>query len=112
MIVALNVAANLNKVLGLLVEAMEFTPIAQNVNKSRVKRRLPMSDLDELMSRDPIDLSAQDIDAIIAFHRAQRARKASGEKPAKTASASVDISSITKKLINESKPKVVCDRRI
>ena len=63
-----------------------------------------MSDLDELMSRDPLDLSAQDIDAIIAYHRNSRARKARGEKPEKIASASVDISAITKKLVTEVKP--------
>jgi len=42
-----------------------------------------MTDLDELMSRDPLDLSDQDIEAIIAWHRNQRARKASGEKVTK-----------------------------
>ena len=69
------------------------------------------NDLDELMSRDPMSLSAKDIDAIIAYHRNQRARKASGEKPVRTSSANVDISAITKKIVKESKPAVVCDRR-
>lgn len=39
----------------------------------------PPSELDELMSRDPLDLSAQDIDSIIAYHRDLRAKKAAGE---------------------------------
>lgn len=39
----------------------------------------PPSELDELMSRDPLDLSSQDIDAIIAYHRDLRAKKAAGE---------------------------------
>ena len=70
------------------------------------------NDLDELMSRDPLSLSTQDIDSIIAYHRAQRARKASGEKPTKPASASIDISEITKKLVKEAKPTLKMDRRI
>ena len=70
------------------------------------------NDLDELMSRDPLSLSAQDIDSIIAYHRTQRARKAAGEKPTKPASASIDISEITKKLVKEAKPTLKMDRRI
>ena len=58
-----------------------------------------MTDLDDLMSRDPLNLSDQDIAEIIAYHRNQRARKASGERPTKTASASIDISSLAKKLV-------------
>lgn len=38
----------------------------------------PPSELDELMSRDPLDLSSQDIDSIIAYHRDLRAKKAAG----------------------------------
>lgn len=43
----------------------------------------PPSDLDELMSRDPLELSAQDIDKIIAIQRNHRARLASGGKTRK-----------------------------
>lgn len=39
------------------------------------------TDLDELMSRDPLSLSAQDIDAIIAYQRQARARREAGVKP-------------------------------
>lgn len=39
----------------------------------------PPSELDELMARDPLDLSAADIDSIIAYHRDLRAKKAAGE---------------------------------
>jgi len=39
----------------------------------------PPSELDELMSRDPLELSAADIDSIIAYERQFRARKANGE---------------------------------
>ena len=39
------------------------------------------SELDDLISRDPLDLSAQDIDAIIAMQRQYRARLEAGVKP-------------------------------
>lgn len=38
----------------------------------------PPSELDELMSRDPLELSAQDIDKIIQFQRQARARREAG----------------------------------
>lgn len=72
---------------------------------------LSPSDLDELMSRDPMDLSSADIDKIIEFHRKARTRRASGEKPAKPAAAAgLDISAITNKLIGTAAPKIT--RRI
>jgi len=70
-----------------------------------------MSDLDELMSRDPLDLSAQDIDQIIAYHRAQRARRAAGEKPTKPSGPKLDISEVTSKLIRAATPPVNISRR-
>lgn len=60
-----------------------------------------MTDIDELMSRDPTDLSAQDIDTIIAYHRTQRQRKASGEK---TTKPKIDISEVMQKFTASSKP--------
>lgn len=45
----------------------------------------PPSELDELMSRDPLDLSAQDIDKIIAYQRQQRAAREDKAKPRKSA---------------------------
>lgn len=53
------------------------------------------NDINELMSRDPCDLSAQDIDEIIAYHRRARAKRASGEKTT-TPHAKVDLSSLLK----------------
>lgn len=70
------------------------------------------NDLDLLMSRDPLDLSDQDLAAIIAYHRAQRARRAAGEKPTKPTSATVDISAITNKLIKAAQPTVTIKRRV
>lgn len=60
-------------------------------------------DLDELMSRDPTQLSKIDIDQIIAYHRKQRARRAAGEKPSRdTAGPKIDLS----KIVSGLKPKV------
>lgn len=62
------------------------------------------TDLDELMSRDPTELSKIDIDQIIAYHRKQRQRRASGEKPSKdTAGTKIDLS----KIISGLKPKPI-----
>lgn len=68
-----------------------------------------MDDLDRLMNEDPLNLSAQDIDDIIAHHRRLRARRASGEK---TAKPSVDISSIVTKLTGKAETKNLVKRRI
>jgi len=71
-----------------------------------------MSDLDELMARDPVDLSSADIDAIIAFQRAERARRAAGEKPKKPAAPSIDISSVVTKMLTDKAPVQTIKRRI
>ena len=42
-----------------------------------------MNELDRLMSLDPLELSKQDIDIIIAYHRNQRALREKGVKPKK-----------------------------
>jgi hypothetical protein len=71
-----------------------------------------MTDLDELMSRDPLSLSDQDIESIIARHRNQRARKASGEKISKPA---VNLDFILNKLQitkSEENPQPTIKRRI
>lgn len=71
------------------------------------------NDLDELMSRDPLSLSDQDIDRIIDFHRKARGRRAAGERPVKsTAAAGLDISAITNKLVTAAAPTVKITRRI
>ena len=46
---------------------------------SPLKPPPPPSELDELMSRDPLDLSAQDIDKLIQYQRAQRAKREGGK---------------------------------
>lgn len=67
-----------------------------------------MNDLDELMSRDPLSLSAQDIDNIIKYHRNQRARRAAGEKPTKP---KIDLSAILKQARVVAVPAVTIKRR-
>ena len=53
-----------------------------------------MSEIDDLMSLDPLGLSEQDIDKIIAHQRAQRARFEAGEKPKREKGPSIDISGV------------------
>ena len=43
----------------------------------------PQNDIDFLMSLDPLELSKQDIDVIIQYHRNQRALREKGVKPKK-----------------------------
>ena len=42
---------------------------------------MPENELDRLMSLDPLELSSQDIDAIILYHRRARLSAESGAKP-------------------------------
>ena len=57
--------------------------MTSSILDSLAKPPPPMSELDELMSRDPLELSAQDIDKIIAYQRQARARRESGERTRK-----------------------------
>lgn len=68
------------------------------------------SDLDHLMSIDPLELSNTDLDKIIEYHRNQRARKASGEKIQKPTAHKIDLSEIAQKLAP--KPDIKMIRRI
>jgi hypothetical protein len=54
-----------------------------NILDGLAKPPPPLSELDELMARDPLDLSSQDIDAIIAHQRQARARRESGGRTRK-----------------------------
>lgn len=44
---------------------------------------ISINDIDFLMSLDPLELSKQDIDHIILYHRNQRALREKGVKPKK-----------------------------
>lgn len=68
----------------------------------------PPSELDELMSRDPLNLSAQDIDSIIAFQRAARARREAGGPRTKRATKDSEPSGIDLvALVTKQAPKPV-----
>jgi len=56
-------------------------PIPEPNIRDQILTQLPAPDeLDELMSRDPMDLQSRDIDAIIAYQRKQRANREAGIK--------------------------------
>lgn len=60
----------------------------------------PPSELDELISRDPLDLSAQDIDKIIAYQRQQRAKREAGgrtRKPKTEQTSGIDLVALVTK---------------
>ena len=57
--------------------------MTSSILDSLAKPPPPMSELDELMSRDPLELSAQDIDKLLAYQRQARARRESGERTRK-----------------------------
>lgn len=52
------------------------------------------NEIDELMDRDPMELSAQDIDKIIAWHRQQRATYIAGGKISKPEGQKIDLKSL------------------
>lgn len=49
------------------------------------------NEIDRLMDLDPLELSAQDIDGIILYHRQARARHESGQKPEKPEKQKLDL---------------------
>lgn len=49
------------------------------------------NELDELMDKDPLEMTSDDLAAIVAYHRRQRLRVTSGEKPADDAKPKVDL---------------------
>jgi len=63
------------------------------------------SDLEILMSEDPLDLTKKDIDAIIAIHRNYRANKEAGIKPKRERGPTQKIDLKALGLIKD-KPKV------
>ena len=67
-----------------------------------------MTDLDELMSKDPLELSSQDIDEIIAYQRKMRAQREGGVKPKKGSSdapkAKLDLAALG--LIKKPEPMI------
>ena len=66
--------------------------------------------IDELMSLDPLNLTADDIDAIILYHRKARA-SSTGGKAKKDTGPKVDISEVMKALGGIPAPAVGIVRR-
>lgn len=59
-------------------------------------------DLDTLMAQDPLSLSTQDLDAIIAYQRRMRAQREAGirtKKPKDAAPSKLDVTSLLAKPI-------------
>lgn len=65
--------------------------------------------VDDLMSIDPLELTADNIDSIIAHHRKARANAAQGIKAKKESGPKIDISSVMANLTGavEAKPPTV-----
>ena len=71
------------------------------------------NEIDRLMDLDPLELSAQDIDAIIAFERKMRVSFESGVKPKKGSSGApkIEASALLEKLGMVAEPEKI-KRRI
>lgn len=65
------------------------------------------NDLDELMSKDPLTLTKDDLDNIIAYERKYRAQLAAGIKPKKEKGPTIDISSVLSNLTKKPAASVV-----
>ena len=62
------------------------------------------NEVDSLMDLDPLDLTAENIDSIIAYHRKGRANAAAGIKAKRETGPKLDISDALKGMFEEVKP--------
>ena len=65
------------------------------------------NEVDSLMDLDPLSLTASDIDAIIAYHRKNRANAAAGIKAKKETGPKKDLSEALKGMFAEAPAPVV-----
>lgn len=72
------------------------------------------TNLDTLMDEDPLNLTAENLDQIVAIHRDQRAKRESGVKPSKESGPKLKLSQDILGSLLKDKPKaeVVVKRRI
>ena len=63
------------------------------------------SELDTLMDLDPLELTAKDLDKVVAYHRESRAKRESGVKPSREAGPKLKISSDILDGLLKDKPK-------
>ena len=61
------------------------------------------NEIDELMDMDPMDMSEGHLDAIIAYHRNNRAQLASGGKPKKETGPKKELASVLKNILGPAK---------
>lgn len=68
--------------------------------------------IDSLMDLDPLSLTTENIDSIIAYHRKNRANAAAGIKPKRESGPKVDISAVVQNMTQgEDKPAPTKMRR-
>lgn len=67
--------------------------------------------VDDLMSLDPLELTADNIDSIIAYHRKARANAAAGIKPKRESGPKIDISEAMSGFLAAPKASVPTIRR-
>ena len=67
--------------------------------------------VDQLMDLDPLSLTAENIDSIIAYHRKGRANAAAGIKAKRESGPKIDISSVMAGLTGPAAPSVPTVRR-
>lgn len=70
-----------------------------------------MSDINDLMDRDPLELSEQDIDAIIAYQRKMRGLAESGKRPKKEAGPTKKLSLLDLGITAKAEPATLGVRR-
>lgn len=72
------------------------------------------TELDLLMDEDPLNLTAENLDQIVAIHREQRQKRESGVKPTKESGPKLKLSNDILGTMLKDKPKneVVIKRRI
>lgn len=72
-----------------------------------------MSEIDDLMNLDPLGLSSQDVDKIIAYQRKQKQNFELGIKPKKEKGASVSLDNVLSALkVNAPEAVATVKRRI
>lgn len=72
------------------------------------------NEIDDLMSLDPLEMSARDIDSIIAYHRKNRANAEAGIKPKKETGPKVSLDGVMGSLLapKAKAPVVMLKRRV
>ena len=77
-----------------------------------------MSDLDELMDRDPEELSDRDLDQIILYHRKKRAERAAlppgtrGKRASKDIGDKVSLEGLAQRILKVQAAPAVIKRRV